>query len=100
MRDRPARAVHDHQPAATPLRRRRLRDQVVGKLEIEVGSKQDEILVHDRSVLVDALLVNESGSPDGLGLPPLFTQDGPQHLVQELAILEERPAQDAFLDRA
>jgi hypothetical protein len=41
--------------------------------------------------------MDEARAPHGLGLPPLFGQDGPEHLVQELAVLEERPAEHAFL---
>ena len=40
MRDAAARAIHDHQPAAAPLRGRLLRDQVVRKVEIELADVQ------------------------------------------------------------
>lgn len=45
-------------------------------------------------------LVNEAAAPDRLGLAPLFTEDGPQHLVQKLAIFEERAPEHALLDGA
>ena len=44
--------------------------------------------------------VNDARTPDGLGLQPFVLQDGPERLVQILAVPDERPAQHAFLHGA
>ena len=42
--------------------------------------------------------MNQARAPHGFGLAPLVREDGPQHLVQILTALEERPAKHALLD--
>ena len=44
--------------------------------------------------------MDQARAPHGLGLTPLFRKDGPQHLIQELAVLQERAAKHALLHRA
>ena len=42
--------------------------------------------------------MNQVTAPGRFGLAPFFTEDGPQHLVQELTVLEERPPEHTFLN--
>ncbi len=92
MLDRAGGAIDDQQAAAAPLGGRLLRDQVVGEIEVEIGGTQESILINTASVLQcsrGAVLVDDARAPDGLGLLPLFTEDGPQHLVEKLAVLQK-----------
>src|SRR5687768_7451426 len=44
--------------------------------------------------------MNDASAPRGLGLAPLLREDRPQHLIEKLAVLQERTAQHAFLHGA
>src|SRR5207245_10293531 len=53
----------------------------------------------DRGAVAEGL-VNDPWAPDGLGLHPVFVDDRPEHLIQVLAVLEERSPEHAFLHGA
>src|SRR5581483_7620606 len=50
------------------------------------------------SVPVNGLMQNRA--PHSLGLEPVLSHDRPHHLVEELTVLEQRSAEDAFLHGA
>ena len=82
-------AIEVQQPRGAAIRGRLLRDQFGGKVEVELAD------VHPRVMLVD-----DSRYAPAPCLVPLVHEDGPQTLVEILAVAQERSPQHAFMHRA